>query len=108
MALGFHMADHGLDGRAAAQFALDGAEHAALLAGDEDAVWVRRVVAAVSLVDIARSIARPVMLSVSSMTGAQCVTVVRVTGQRLGVQHELAARGAGIGDLFAAFGNVRV
>ena len=31
---------------------LDGAEHAALLAGDEDTVWVRGVVAAVSLVDI--------------------------------------------------------
>jgi hypothetical protein len=52
MALSFHMADHGLDSGTASQFALDGAEHAALLAGDEDAVSVRRVVAAVSLVDI--------------------------------------------------------
>jgi len=52
MTLGFHMADHGLDGGAAAQLALDGAVHATLLPGDEDAVRVRRVVAAVSFVDI--------------------------------------------------------
>ena len=36
MALGLHMADHGLDGRAASQLAFDGAEHAALVSGDED------------------------------------------------------------------------
>lgn len=52
MALGLHMSDHRLDGRAAAQLALDGAEHAMLLAGDEDAVRVRCVVATVSLVDV--------------------------------------------------------
>ena len=50
MALGFHMADHWLDGGTASQLALDGAEHAALLPGDEDAMWVRRIVAAVSFV----------------------------------------------------------
>jgi len=50
MALGFHVSNHGLNGRAAAQFALDGAEHTASLAGDEDAVRIRCVVAAVSLV----------------------------------------------------------
>ena len=38
MSLGFHMADHGLDGGAAAQFAFDGAEHATFLPGDEDTV----------------------------------------------------------------------
>ena len=52
MALGFHMADHRLDGGTAAQLALDGAEHAALLPGDEDTVRVCCIVAAVSLVDI--------------------------------------------------------
>jgi hypothetical protein len=52
MAFGFHMAYHGLDGGAAAQLALDGAEHAALLPGDEDTVRVSRIVAAISLVDI--------------------------------------------------------
>jgi hypothetical protein len=52
MPLGFHVSDDGLDGGATAQLAFDGAEHAALLPGDEDAVRVLRVVAAVSLVDI--------------------------------------------------------
>jgi hypothetical protein len=58
MAVGLHVADHGLDGGATSQFAFDDAEHAALLSGDEDAVWVGGVMAAVSLVDIgARDVA---------------------------------------------------
>ena len=52
MAFGLHVADHGLDGGAASQFSFDGAEDAALLARDEDAARVRRVVAAVPLVSI--------------------------------------------------------
>ena len=48
----FHMPDHGLDGGPTSQLALDGAVHASLLPGDEDTVWVRCIVAAVSLVDI--------------------------------------------------------
>ena len=52
MALGLHVADHGLDGGTAAQLALDGAEHAALLPGDEDAARIGRIMAAVSLIDI--------------------------------------------------------
>jgi hypothetical protein len=36
----------------AEQLALDGAEHAALLAGDEDAVRIWRIVAAIALIDI--------------------------------------------------------
>ncbi len=52
MALGFHVADCGLDGGAAAQLALDGTEHTALLPGDEEAMWVRRILAAGSFVDI--------------------------------------------------------
>ena len=47
-----HVANDGFDGRAAAQFALDDAEDAALLTGDVDAVRVGRVVAAIALVDI--------------------------------------------------------
>jgi hypothetical protein len=43
MALGLHVADHGFDGRAAPQFALDGAEDASLLSGDEDAAWMWRI-----------------------------------------------------------------
>jgi hypothetical protein len=52
MSFGLHMADHGLDGGATSQLAFDGTEHAALLAGDEDAVRVCCIVAAISLVDI--------------------------------------------------------
>jgi len=50
--LGLEMADDGLDGGSAAQFALDPGRYPALLAGDEDPELVigRRVVAAVSLV----------------------------------------------------------
>ena len=44
------------------------AQDIALLAGDEDATGILCVVAAVSLVDIARSIAQPVSVSVRSMT----------------------------------------
>jgi len=37
------VSDHGLDGGTAAQLALDGAEDTTLLAGDEDAARVLRV-----------------------------------------------------------------
>lgn len=47
-----HVSDDGLDGGTAAQLALDGAEDAALLAGDEDAAGILRFVAAASLIDI--------------------------------------------------------
>jgi hypothetical protein len=47
------VADHGLDGGAASQLALDDAEDAALLSGDEDAARVMRVMPAVTLVNIA-------------------------------------------------------
>ena len=50
--VGLHVSDHGLDGAAASQFALDDAEDAALLAGDEDAAWIGRAVTTISLVDI--------------------------------------------------------
>ena len=46
---GLHVADHGLDCRATSEFALDAAEDAALLAGDEDAARIFGVVAAVPL-----------------------------------------------------------
>ena len=47
------VADHGFDGGAPSQFAFDDAEDAAFLAGDEDSARAVRVMAAVSLVDIA-------------------------------------------------------
>ena len=46
---GLEVADHGLDSGAAAQFAFDDAEHGALLAGDEDAAWILRIVSTVPL-----------------------------------------------------------
>ena len=52
VAPGFHVADHGLDG-ASSRFAFDDAENAALLSGDEDAAWILRIVAAVTLFNIA-------------------------------------------------------
>jgi hypothetical protein len=88
---------HGLDGAAASQFALDNAEDAMLLAGDEDAAWIGRAVTTISLVDIAT-----LDLAAGKPFGvfdhdAQRVTVIGVARQRFGVQHELAAWRAGIG-----------
>ncbi len=85
------MSDDGLDGGTAAQFALDDTEDAALLAGDEDATRIFRVVAAVSLVDIG-----PLDRTAGERPGAvddapQGVAVVRVIGHWAGVQHKQAA-----------------
>ena len=52
MAVRLQVSDHGLDGGAATQLAFDAAEDAAPLAGDEDAVRIGSVVAAIALVDI--------------------------------------------------------
>src|SRR5579859_3321023 len=91
MAFGLQVSDDGLDGGAAAQLALDDTEDTALLAGDEDATGVLRVVAAVSLVDIG-----PLDRTAGERLGAvddipQGVTVVGIIGQRAGMQHEQAA-----------------
>jgi hypothetical protein len=52
LAIGLHVPDDGFYGRAAAQLALDDAEHAALLARDEDPAWISGIVATIALVDI--------------------------------------------------------
>ena len=52
MAIHLHVSDHGLDGGAATQLAFDEARDPALLAGDEDAVRIGGVVAAIALIDI--------------------------------------------------------
>src|ERR1700676_4790048 len=105
MAFGLQVSDDGLDGAAAAQLALDDAEDAALLAGDEDTTGFLRVVAAVSLVDIG-----PLDRTAGECLGAvndvpQGVTVVRVIGHRPGVQHEQAPGSAAVvgddGGLYA-------
>ncbi len=74
------VSDDWFDGGAAAQFALDDTEDAALLAGDEDATGILRVVAAVSLVDIG-----PLDRTAGERLGAvkdipQGVAVVRAIG----------------------------
>ena len=79
------------------QLAFDDAEDAALLSGDEHAARMGRIVSAISLVDIG-----PFDLTSGEALGVldgvpQCVAVVGIAGERLGLQHELAARSAGIG-----------
>src|SRR5208283_1901668 len=92
------MPDHGLDGGAASQLAFDGTEHAALLSGNEDAIRVRRVVAAISFVDIsALDLASSEPLGVLHII-TQEMAIIRIARQRLGMQHELAAWGAGVGS----------
>jgi hypothetical protein len=91
--LGLEMADDGLDGGPAAEFALDPGRHPSLLAGDEDPELVigRRVVAAVSLVgDDARAGVAGERLYVRDY-GRQRVTVIGIAGQRLHMGDELAA-----------------
>src|SRR5579863_8818820 len=90
MAFGLQVSDDGLDGGAASQLALDDTEDTTLLAGDEDATGILGVVAAVSLVDIG-SLDRTAGECLGAVDDLpQGVTVVRVIGQRAGVQHEQA------------------
>ncbi len=89
------MADDGLDGGPAAQFALDAGCHSSLLAGEEDPelVFGRRVVAAISLVgEEARDDVADERLHVRDH-GGQRVTVIGIAGQRLHMSDELAAPG---------------
>jgi len=62
------VSDDGLDDGAEPQLALDGTEHAALLARNEDATGILRVMAAISLVDIGPLDGQPASVSVQSMT----------------------------------------
>lgn len=81
-----------LDRGSSSQLAFDDAEHAALLSRDEDSAWILRIVSAVPLVDIgALDLALGEFLGLVDDV-AQGVPVVRVAGQRLGMQHELTAR----------------
>ena len=97
MAVSLHVADNGFDSRAAAQFALDDAEDATLLTGDEDAARIGCVVTAVALVDIGALDCAAGELLGGIDDDSERVAVIRVAWQRLGMEHELAARGAGIG-----------
>lgn len=77
------------------------------LPGDEVAVWVRRIVVAVSFIDMGTlDIAAGEPLGVIDR-GTQHVPIIRIVRQHLGVQHGLAARRASVGgddrDLDAEF-----
>src|SRR2546428_11721836 len=97
MAVCFHMSDLRLDGGAPRELAFDAAEDPAFLAGDEDAARVWGIVAAVSLVDIGTlDLAAGEPLS-GFDDGAQRVAVIRIAGQRPGVQNKLTTRCPGIG-----------
>ncbi len=91
------MADDGLDGGPAPELASDLPVDAALLAGLEDPVRLGRVVAPVALVDIG-----PLDFPAGQRLDLldyllQDVTVVRIAGQGLGVEDELAALAALVG-----------
>ena len=97
MAVGFAVSDDGLDGRSPAQLLLDLAVDAALLAGPEDPERLGRVVALIALVHV-----DPLDLAAGQGLGlldrlSQGVAVVGVTGQRLGMEDELAALAAPVG-----------
>ena len=68
VAIILEMADDGLDSGSASQFALDGAEDGALLAGDEDTSGIGRVVAAIAFVNEDAFDGATGELPVSSMT----------------------------------------
>ncbi|MDA9453781.1 hypothetical protein XI00_05760 [Bradyrhizobium sp. CCBAU 21359] len=96
MAFGLHVPDDGLDDRATAQLALDDTEDAALLAGDEDATGILRIVAAVPLVDIG-----PLDRTAGQRLGTlydvpQGVPIIRIVGHCARVQHEHSAGSAAI------------
>src|ERR1700748_1238121 len=85
MAVGLHVADNGFDSRAAAQFALDDAEDATLLTGDEDAARIGCVVTAVALVDIGALDCAAGELLGGIDDDSERVAVIRVARQRLGI-----------------------
>ena len=94
MAFGLQVADHGLDGGAASEFAFNDPEDAAFLARDEDAARICAAAAAVPLVDIS-ALDRASGECLGFLDNVpQRVTVVRIIRQRLGVQYELAAGSA--------------
>ncbi len=97
MAVHLAMADDGLDGGSAPQLLLDLAVNAALLARFEDPERFWRIVAPVALVDI-----DPFDLAAGQRLGfldrlPQGVAVVRIAGQGLGVEDELAALATSVG-----------
>ncbi len=94
MAVSFAVSDDGFDGGSSPQFASDLAVDAALLPGTIDPVWLRRIVAHIALVHI-NALDFPAGQGLEHLF--QGVAVIRVPGQHLGVQDELAAFAAFVG-----------
>ncbi len=97
MAIGFTVADHRLYCRAAPEFLLDLTKDAAFLPGLEDPEGLGRGVAPVALVDI-----DPLDLAPRERLGFfqhlfQGVAVIGISGERFGVEDELAALGPFVG-----------
>src|SRR5580692_12538226 len=93
--IGLEMADHRLDGGSASHLAADGLGDTADLAGDPDLEPVGVVVTAIALVamDSAdRNACEPFEVGDDR---TECVAVIRVAMERLGMQHELPALGSG-------------
>lgn len=91
------MSDHGFDGGAAARFLLDLAMDAALLAGALDAQGLGRVVADVALVDIGSLDLDAGQRVGLDEDGSQGMAAIGASMEGLGVEHQLAAGGFGVG-----------
>ena len=89
------MADHGLDGGAAAHLAADGFGDPADLAADPDLEPVGIVVAAIALVAMDAAHCDTCELFEVSDDGTERVAVIRIAVQGFGMQHELPAFGRG-------------
>src|SRR5690348_8777093 len=98
VAVALHVADDRLDGGATAELAFDDADDTALLAGDEDAARAFGLVAAIALVDIGALDGATGELLGRLDDASECVSVIRIAGQRPGVEHEQVARGSAVGD----------
>src|ERR1700676_4555728 len=89
------MADHGLDGGAAAHLAADGLAGPSDLAADPDLEPIGIVVAAIALVAVDAAHRNTCELFKIGDDGTERVAVIRISVQGLGVQHELPALGRG-------------
>ncbi len=97
MAVGLAVSDDRFDGGSSSQLLFDLSVDAAFLPRAEDPARFRRLVADISFVDIG-----PLDLAAGQRLGLlddrlQGVTVVWITGERLGVEDELAALAAFVG-----------
>ena len=104
---GLEVADDGLDGGSASLLATDRLGDPARLTRDPDPETVRVVVASIALIDVDTADLNAGELLHLGDDVAESVSVIGVTVQSLGVEHELAALGTGDwgrhGDLATEF-----